>query len=87
MGIEDWDYEAPDYEVGLSGGWNHEACTVEYEQGVMWDTDRCGPEVNGYADFRNTLECLDCGVKFEFVHPEFVGFDEREIPNYDGDFE
>lgn len=84
--IGDWTYEPPDYEVGLSDGWTHEVCTKEYEQGVELLTDRIGPEVNGYANFKYTLVCLDCAVKFEFEQTEFVGFDEREIPNYDEDF-
>lgn len=83
---EAWEYEPPDYEVGLSGGWTHTACSEEYDQGVEELSDRIGPEIKGYAEFKYTLVCLDCTAQFTFTQSEFVGFDEREIPNYDEDF-
>lgn len=81
--IGDWTYEPPDYEVNILESWTHEVCPKEYEQGAEILSDRIGPEIGGYAKFKYTLVCLDCGEQFSFEQAEFVGFDEDEIPNYD----
>lgn len=74
-----WSVEPPDYEVGLFGySYGHEACTQEYEEGVVADEHMHGDtDARGYVANTVTLICLDCGTKESFEDMVFVGFDEE----------